>query len=118
MKICVCIRIFFVRAFFTALQTLPCKKLVSATPPGCHIRFSRNFAYFLAITRRCACGFGVLVRSFLAGVIIIPHGGTYVVVPQYYMSCPCVYGLQQYGHLNNSCPLCFLFSFGLKIKNR
>ena len=29
-------------------------------------------------------------------------------VPQCYMLlCPCVYGLQQYGHLRNSCPLCF-----------
>ena len=23
---------------------------------------------------------------------------------------PCVNGLQQYGHLNKACPLCFLFS--------
>ena len=38
-------------------------------------------------------------------------GGTSVVVPECYMLLnPCVYGLQQYGHLNNSCPLCFLFS--------
>ena len=31
-------------------------------------------------------------------------------VPQcYILLFPCVYGLQQYGHLINSCPLCFLF---------
>ena len=31
-------------------------------------------------------------------------------VPQCCMLlCSCVYGLQQYVHLNNSCPLCFLF---------
>ena len=28
----------------------------------------------------------------------------------YMLLCPYVYGLQQYGHLNNSCPLCFLSS--------
>ena len=36
---------------------------------------------------------------------------TSVVVPQCCMLiCPCVYGINQYGHLNNSYPLCFLFS--------
>ena len=35
---------------------------------------------------------------------------TSVVVPQCYMfQCPCVYGLEQYGELNNSCQVCFLF---------
>ena len=34
-----------------------------------------------------------------------------VVVPRCYTWLhSCVYGLQQYGHLNNSCPLCFQFS--------
>ena len=37
--------------------------------------------------------------------------GTSVVVTQCYMLlCPCVYGLQLYGHLINSWPLCFLLS--------
>ena len=33
-------------------------------------------------------------------------------VPQYYMLlCPCVYGFELYGHLNNSCLLfCFVIS--------
>ena len=31
------------------------------------------------------------------------QGGTYVVFPQCYtLLCPCVYGLEQCGHLNNS----------------
>ena len=29
---------------------------------------------------------------------------------------PCVYGPKQYGHLNNSCPLCFLFCSVLLFK--
>ena len=38
-------------------------------------------------------------------------------VSQFYMLlCPCVYGLQQYGDLNNSCPLCFLFYSVSKFK--
>ena len=39
-------------------------------------------------------------------------GGTSVVVPQY----PCVYGLEQYDHMNDNCPLCFLFCFLLIYK--
>ena len=36
---------------------------------------------------------------------------TSVVFQQCYMLLGlCAYGLQQYGHLNNSSPLCFLFS--------
>ena len=34
---------------------------------------------------------------------------TSAVVPQYYMLYLNIYGLQQYGQLNYSCPLCFLF---------
>ena len=35
-------------------------------------------------------------------------------VPEWYiMLCPYVYGLQQYGPLNNSGPSCFLFSYVL-----
>ena len=38
-------------------------------------------------------------------------------VPQCYMLlCTCVYGLQRYGHLYNSCPLCFLLSIVLLLK--
>ena len=38
------------------------------------------------------------------------RGGTFVVVPRCYLNlCPCVYRLKQCGHLNNTCPLCFLF---------
>ena len=37
------------------------------------------------------------------------QGGTSVVVPKCYMLYLYVYGLQQYGQLKNSCPLCFLF---------
>ena len=38
--------------------------------------------------------------------------GNSVVFPQCYMLlCPCIYRLERYGHLNNSCRLCFLFRF-------
>ena len=38
------------------------------------------------------------------------QGGTSVAVSQCYMLlCLCVYGLQRYGHMYNSCPLCFQF---------
>ena len=37
--------------------------------------------------------------------------GTTIVVLQCYMLFPCVYGHQEYGHLNNSCPLYFMFVF-------
>ena len=30
--------------------------------------------------------------------------------------CPCACGLEQYGHVNNSCPFCFLFCFVLYFK--
>ena len=42
--------------------------------------------------------------------LLLPfQGGTSVVVPLCYMSYMYVCGLLQYGQLNNSCPLCFLF---------
>ena len=50
------------------------------------------------------------------------QGVTFVVVPQCYMLlCPYVYGLKQYGHLNDSCPFSSLFSFCfviIQIENR
>ena len=48
------------------------------------------------------------------------QGVTSVVVHQSYMLVyPCLNSLHQYGHPNNSCPLCFLFSFlVMNIENR
>ena len=38
------------------------------------------------------------------------QGGTSVVVPRCnILLSPCVYDLQQYGHMNNTFPICFLF---------
>ena len=41
------------------------------------------------------------------------QNGTTVVVPHCYfmLLCPCVYGLQRYGQLNNSCAFCFRVLF-------
>ena len=48
--------------------------------------------------------------SNLFNLLLTVPRWTSVVVPQCYMVVyPCVYGLEQYGHLNNSWPLCFLF---------
>ena len=45
------------------------------------------------------------------------QGGIYGAVSQCYMFlCPSVHGLIQYGHLNNSCQLCFMFSFVCNLK--
>ena len=41
----------------------------------------------------------------------------YVMVSQCCMLlCPCIYGLQQCGHLNKNCSLCFLFCSVLSYK--
>ena len=43
--------------------------------------------------------------------------GISIVVPQRNMLlCLCVYGLKQYGHLNNSCPFYFVVYYNLKQK--
>ena len=39
-------------------------------------------------------------------------------VPLYHMFCMYVYGLQQYGQLNDSSPLCFLFCSVLYFKEK
>ena len=54
-------------------------------------------------------------RGFVpSGACCCPfQGGTAVLGSQFYMLLhlyPCVYRLQQSGHLKNSCPFCFLFS--------
>ena len=33
------------------------------------------------------------------------------------MLCPHVYGLEQYGHLNSSCPFCLVFCLILYVSN-
>ena len=40
------------------------------------------------------------------------QGGSFAVVAKCYMLlCPYGYGLEEYGHLKNSCPFCFMFCF-------
>ena len=55
--------------FFTSIYR-QWVSLVSATPPTVLYRSFWNFAYVFYMVRRCACGLGIIVRTFLS---LFPH---------------------------------------------
>ena len=61
--------------------------------------------------------FGFSKTSLRPHLSLADRSKVVLMLPQCYMLlCQCVYGLQKYDHLNNSCPFCFLFDLICDLK--
>ena len=76
-----------------------------------HFPTQNNLPLCMQIMCPCAVSIRVVLQICLLFYLIFYGINIFIVVPPCYVLCLYVCGLQQYGELNNSCPLCFLFSF-------